>query len=389
MLNKILATISFLLFSFPLVFTTFAAEPPPVQLDLFFSPGCTECELVKAEVFPELEDLFAGQYELHQHNIMISTNIPLLLAYQKRCNNRQNGKVSIVVDRTLFLSGHNTISTGLLDSVNEALVQRQYPDWVIAEKPVFTEKEADAVVQEHADTFTLSAVAVFGLIDGFNPCAISTLIFFISLLVVAKVDKRIRLLVGISFISASFLVYTALGLGFIFALYQFREAPSFILAKRVFEIIIGLCMIPLAYLSLRDAFRFRRSERPADVTLQIPNKIKTRIHSYMHSFLGVGGPIIGGFITGAGVTILESVCTGQGYSPTLMYVIKKDISNASTWGLLITYNLLFILPLAIVFICFHRGMEVTALISWSKRNLVVTKILLGLFFAAMAILLLL
>jgi hypothetical protein len=32
-------------------------------------------------------------------------------------------------------------------------------------------------------------------------------------------------------------------------------------------------------------------------------------------------------------------------------------------------------------------MEITALISWSKRNLVITKILLGLFFAAMAILL--
>jgi hypothetical protein len=33
-------------------------------------------------------------------------------------------------------------------------------------------------------------------------------------------------------------------------------------------------------------------------------------------------------------------------------------------------------------------MQLTALIEWSKRNLVVVKILLGLFFSAMAVLLL-
>ena len=385
MINKVFTTISFLVFSFPLVFTALATEPPPVQLDLFFSPGCTECELVKAEVFPELEDLFAGQYELHQHNINISTNIPLLLAYQKRCNNRQNGKVSIVVDRTLFLSGYSTISTGLLNSVNEALVRRQYPDWVIADAPVFTEEEAAEVVKECANALTFSVVAIGGLVDGLNPCAISTLIFFISILALAKVNKRIRLMVGVSFIFASFLVYTAMGLGFIYAL---RQAPNFDLVKKIVETGIGLCMVPLAYLSFRDAFRFRKSERPDDVTLQIPKKVKSRIHSYMNSRLGMGGPIIGGFITGAGVTILESVCTGQSYLPVLMYMLKNNTSHFCSWTLLIVYNLLFVLPLAIVFFCFHRGMEVTALISWSKRNLVVTKILLGIFFTAMAILLL-
>jgi hypothetical protein len=176
----------------------------------------------------------------------------------------------------------------------------------------------------------------------------------------------------------------SIGAGIIFML---RTLPNFELVSRIFGIIIGLCMVPLAYLSFRDALRFRESERPSDVTLQIPKKIKDRIHSYMNSRLGIGGPVIGGFITGAGVTILESVCTGQGYLPVLTLMLKDDISSLTAWGLLFTYNLLFVLPLAVVFVCFHRGMEITALISWSKRNLVITKILLGLFFAAMAILL--
>ncbi len=362
-----------------------AATDDQVSLDLFFSPGCTECEQVKHEVFPELESRFEGFYELTRHDMTKAETIPLLLAYQQKCGNTENGRVSMVVDHTYFLSGFETISTGLFDRVNEALVSRQKPGWAIPAPPSLKGEEALAVVSTRAKALTFSVVAVGGLLDGFNPCAISTLIFFMSVLTVAKTGKRVRMLVGVSFIVASFLVYTGLGLGF---LYAFRQAPNFTRVKQVVEIILGLCMIPLAVLSFRDAFRFRKSQRPDDVTLQIPKPIKNRIHAFMNSRLGVGGPILGGLVTGAGVTILESVCTGQSYVPVLMYMLKNDHSDGSAWFYLITYNLLFVLPLTVVFICFHRGMQLKALIDWSKQNLVVVKILLGVFFTAMAALLL-
>lgn len=358
--------------------------PPPVQLDLFVSPGCTECEHVKADVMPEVEERFAEQYDLRTHDITVSANVPLLIAYQERCGNHQNGKVSIVVDHHIFFSGYESIAENLMGCIDKALIERQYPGWSLPAPPELEGAQADEIVKKHAGAMTFSVVALGGLIDGINPCAISTLIFFISVLVIAKVDKRIRLLVGVSFIFASFVVYSALGLGFIYAL---RQAPNFDHIRRIIGVTIGVCMLPLAFLSFRDAFRFRKSERPADVTLQIPNKIKKHIHAFMKSRLGVGGPIIGGLVTGAGVTVLESVCTGQSYVPVLMYMLKQDVSNLSAWTLLIVYNLLFVLPLAIVFICFHHGLEVTAMISWSKRNLVLAKILLGIFFTLMAILL--
>ncbi len=382
-MNRNLLTI-FCLIVLTQIADSMADSLPPVYLDLFSSPGCTECERVKNEVLPELEDIFADQYQLVLHDISERDAIPLLIAYQNRSGNHANGKVSMVVDHHLFLSGHEVIATGLVDCVNNALISRQLPGWVLPAAPDLSQREADEIVKDRADAMTLSVVAIGGLVDGLNPCAISTLIFFISVLALAKVNRRIRLLVGISFIAASFMVYTALGLGFIFAL---RQAPNFDLTRRVIEVVIGLCMIPLAWLSFRDALRFRKSERPDAVTLQIPQKIKERIHSFTNSRLGVGGPIIGGLVTGAGVTVLESVCTGQSYIPVLMYMLKGDLSHLSSWALLILYNLLFILPLAIVFVCFHRGMQVTALIAWSKRNLVVTKIFLGIFFALMAVLL--
>ena len=362
-----------------------AGSADQVRLDLFFSTGCTECERVEQEVLPELEELFDGMYELVRHDMLQAETIPLLVAYQERCDNHDNGRVSIVVDHTVFLSGYEAIAAELLERVNTALEARQDPAWRMPQAPDLSEDEADEVVRRKASGLTFSVVALGGLLDGFNPCAISTLIFFMSVLAVARAAPRTRLLVGVSFISASFLVYMGLGLGF---LYVFRQAPSFTTVKRVVETVLGLCMIPLALFSFRDAFRFRKSQRADDVTLQIPKAFKTRIHNIMRSRLGTGGSILGGLVTGAGVTVLESVCTGQSYVPVLMYMLKKDCSNFCVWLLLIVYNLLFVLPLAVVFVCFHRGMQLTALIEWSKRNLVVVKILLGLFFSAMAVLLL-
>ena len=101
-----------------------AATNEQVRLDLFFSPGCTECERVKSEVFPELKAQFEGFYELVAHDLTQSETIPLLIAYQQRCANTDNGRVSLVVDHTAFLSGFEAISTGLLDRVNEALAAR-------------------------------------------------------------------------------------------------------------------------------------------------------------------------------------------------------------------------------------------------------------------------
>ncbi len=67
-------------------------------------------------------------------------------------------------------------------------------------------------------TFAVPLVLANGLADGLNPCAFSTLVFLVSLLAVARVRGRRLLAVGASFCAATFLAYTALGLGLLQAL---------------------------------------------------------------------------------------------------------------------------------------------------------------------------
>lgn len=365
---------------------TGAWDARPVRLDLFFSPGCPECERVEREVLPDVEDRFGELCEIVRHDISRAENLPLLLAYQRRFGASGRVRVSVAVDREALVSGHRAMATGLCDRVDEALARRQEPG---REPPPHLAEASPLEAREAAlgaaSSLTFWVVAAGGLADGFNPCAVSTLIFFLSLLAVSGAPRRARLLLGVSFVAASFLTYTAVGLGL---LSLARAAPAFPAVRRAAEAALGLAMLPLAALSFRDAARFRRSGSPADVALKIPSGIKRAIHAFMDGRLRAGGPVAGGLAAGAGVTVLESVCTGQGYLPTLAYIVKSGAAPARVWALLITYNILFTLPLAAVFACFHRGARLQSLIGWSRRNLAAAKVLLGLFFAAMAILLL-
>ena len=55
-------------------------------------------------------------------------------------------------------------------------------------------------------------------------------------------------------------------------------------------------------------------------------------------------------------------------------------------GYLMAYNLMFVLPLVILFVLVYQGLKWQAVLEWSKRNVVVSKILMGCFFISMAVL---
>ncbi|MDD4102200.1 MAG: hypothetical protein PHU80_06155, partial [Kiritimatiellae bacterium] len=141
-----------------------------VRLDFFYSPGCTECEQVKKEVLPQLSKRFRDSYELFMHDMTEAETIPLLIAYQDRCGNTDNGRVSLVVDHTVFISGYEAAATGLVDQVSAALQRRGEPGWKFPRSPFDTDDE-DAkveIVRQRAGGMTFSVVAIGGLLDGLN-----------------------------------------------------------------------------------------------------------------------------------------------------------------------------------------------------------------------------
>ena len=359
-----------------------AGGPPPVAVDFFFEPGCPDCERVKAEVLPVLESRFAGFYRLAPHDVGVASNMLLLMAFQARLGVREgNAPVSVVVDYTYPFSGLAAIRRELPDRVERCIEKRLDPGWR-APEPIRLDPAGGgaAPAAEHAGRFALVAVVGGGLADGLNPCAMSTLVFFMSLLAVARVRGRGLVVMGVAFCAASFLVYTALGFGLLRAVHSLEAFPH---VRRGLNGLMQAALAVLAFLSFRDAWRFSRSGKAGEVTLQLPDLLKRRIHGIMRTRLKTGGLLAGGLVIGAAVTVVESVCTGQLYVPTLVVVLRGGLGTAREGALLVLYNLMFIAPLAAVFGVTYYGLRTDALLNWSRGHVVPGKILLGVLFTAL------
>jgi len=243
----------------------------------------------------------------------------------------------------------------------------------------------EVLLRRRAASFTVAAVAAAGLADGINPCVFSTLVFLFSLLAVSGVRGRKLLLVGAVYCLACFLSYLALGIG----LYRWlRLLDGHLVLQSAINAGLAALLVGLAALSFLDAWRFHRTGSPASVALQLPERIKERIHRAMKAGLRHNRLLPAVFVLGVLVTALESVCTGQVYVPTLALLARSEGPASRGFALLLLYNFMFILPLAVLLILVWRGLGTPRLLAWSRRHVVPAKILLGLLFLALAIVLL-
>ncbi len=364
-----------------------------VVVELFYEKGCSDCQTVRNEVLPELKARFEGLYVLKKHDLEHDENFRKLLRYQNELGSWANEPVSIVVEQRIMLCGVSTIRTELLCCVEKCITEKLsvFPD---SSELDIVEPDDEEILQTRFENFALPAVIVAGLLDGLNPCAISTLVFFMSLLAVStrlrqgcggqEVRKSRLLVLGASYCLASFLTYLTLGFGLLRVLHLFS---GFTVFRSTVEWGMVAVLLSLAFLSFRDALRFRKSHDSHDVALQLSTGMKKRIHSVMRRGLGVGSVILGGLLIGTAVTALESVCTGQVYVPTLVLILKNNaLAESRAWLYLLVYNLMFILPLVLTFIAVYFGLRTETLLRWSRENVVFTKALLGFFFVSMALL---
>ena len=350
-----------------------------ITIEYYFQPGCAECELIDNNVLPVLAERFSGLYDLKKYDIGVKENFIKLAARQDKFGITSNEPVSMIVDGRFFLNGYKNIEPELPAKIDEALSLPPLAEEMVPAKP-----DANAVLESRSGKITLAAVLAAGLIDGINPCVFSTLIFFISLLAVSGVTGRKLLLVGSVYCLACFVSYLALGFGLFRFIKLFSEYK---MLQSVFEGVVIIALAVLAFLSFKDAWLYGKTGSTGSVTLQLPESLKKTIHSIMRKGLHYRYLVPGAFIMGIAVTAVESVCTGQVYVPALALLAQKSL--ASRWLLyLVLYNVMFIIPLLVLFGLAFGGMNSAKFIELSRRNVVPSKIARGLFFIAMAVLIL-
>jgi cytochrome c biogenesis protein CcdA len=94
-------------------------------------------------------------------------------------------------------------------------------------------------------------------------------------------------------------------------------------------------------------------------------------------------------ITGFLVSVLEAVCVAKIYLPTIIFVLKTTSLKLKALSYLLLYNLLFVLPLFIIFIFALFGTTSERFSAILKGHLGTIKILMGIMFLGLGIFLIL
>lgn len=350
-----------------LLFLAMALRADVVLLEYFFQPGCGECEKVDAFVLPRLKERFSGRYELVRYDTGILEHYLKLVEAQERLGVKSGEPVAVIVNRRVYLGGYRKIDRELFQALESAT-----PEAVDLPGP--TAAPAPGLLRKRAETFTVGVIAAAGLVDGINPCVFATLVFFLSLLAVARIGGRKLLLAGSCYCLACFFTYFAMGFGL------FRFLKLFSGYRRLqggLELAMVALLLVLAFLSFRDAFRYRKTGKADRVALRLPERIRKRIHEIIRRGLQSRYLLPGAFVTGMLVTVLESVCTGQIYVPTLALMVKESGAGGRWVWYLLLYNAMFLLPLLLLFAAAWRGTTTRIFLDWSRKNAVYGKIAAG------------
>lgn len=348
---------------------------PPVRVEFFYQRDCADCQKVLRLHLPRLLDELRGRMELELLDLAQEQNFLRLTAYLDRAGDTSNETMYAVLNGQVILAGKNAVRNRLA-----AAIQEQYS---LPASPAPPQAPAKSSSNISPQRFRLPMVIVAGLLDGINPCVFATLVFFISFLVAGASGRRQILNVGVVYIAGCFATYFALGLG----LYQFLHwtvARAYL--RTGLNVIVCLALLVFAGISFADAIRFRR-QGAAAVIWQMPSRWKEYAHALVRDNRQKMFVLSGVLLLSVVVTLIESVCTGQVYVPTLLYLANHAGGVNQWWGLLLLYNLMFILPLVAVFVLTLGGIKVQALLMLSRHDVVMAKVLMGVFLLGLAVLL--
>ena len=192
--------------------------------------------------------------------------------------------------------------------------------------------------------FSVFGIMVAGFLDGINPCAFATLIFFVSYLLFIGRRRRDIIMMSIFFITAVFVAYLIIGLG-AYSIIKFLSKFEF-LGKIIF-FGFGVFAIILGILSLRDYVMAQKGAFNKMI-LQLPFAIKQRIQKDIIEKTAMGGIIFGSLVAGFLISLLEFGCTGQVYLPTITFMTSKMGFRLKPLLALVIYNIMFILPLIVI-----------------------------------------
>ena len=374
--KKVFLSSLFIFLLMPLV--CFAAQQKQLLVRVFHLPHCGACVKTIHDVIPPIAKEFKDRVVWDYVDISDSENYRTFLKLEQ-LSGRDLGTPTLLVGSKILV-GLTEAADSLKSSIVEALKTPQPP---LSLEPIGID------VLKRFKSFGPLAIIIAGLIDGVNPCAFTVIIFFISFLTLMGYKRRELVLISTAYILAVFLTYLALGFGFFKILYSLKV---FYVISRIVYLVIGGLSIFLGFLAFRDYVIYKKTRQTDGMALQLPQAIKNRIHQIVGAYYrkdktgkekALWGLFVSALAVGFLVSLLEAVCTGQLYLPTIMYVLKEGTLRAKAFLYLVIYNVMFVVPLLVVFLLALTGVTSKQFEAFARRHLGIIKIAMAAIFFAL------
>jgi hypothetical protein len=321
---------------------------PQMQLYFFWSATCPHC----LEARPFVEAIPAARPWVTLHSLELTHHSEHARQYEKMA--AQLGRDAAYVPALLFcgemqVGWDNAETTGVevlrrLDVCHAgALAGNVSPMFNLA-----AEKLSVPILGEiNPENFSLSllTVAIAGM-DAFNPCAFFVLLFLLSLLVHQKSRKRMLVIGGI-FVLFSGLMYFAFMAAWLNLFQLLGNLVWVTLAAGVLAVFVGA-------VNIKDFFAFEKG-----ITLSIPESRKPDIYRRARAIISADNLpalVAATVFLAIAANFYELLCTA-GFP--MVYTRLLTLSGLSPTGrylYLALYNLIYVLPLALIVLAFVRSM---------------------------------
>ncbi|MBC7228170.1 MAG: hypothetical protein H5T61_13235 [Thermoflexales bacterium] len=345
----------------------------PIWAAYFYQVGCQECSRAEADIryirqrYPQLV--------VEEFNIYEQAALAQWLAERAGRSDLHTPAIFIGDDA---LIGEREITPQNL----QALVEKYAATGAEKVWADFNPETGLAGLVERFRALGPLTVVLAGLVDGLNPCAFATLIFFIAYLAAGGYKGRQVLAVGGAFAGGVFLAYLTVGLG-LYKVLDFLGSALTAAGRWLYGLTALFCLV-LAVLSFRDYLKARQG-RIEEMTLQLPDRLKKQARAVVRRGQRMSAYILGAFVTGLLVSLLELACTGQLYLPTIIFVLSVPALRARAVAYLVLYNLAFILPLGVVFVLTYFGTTSMQLGLFLQKRTATVKLGTALVFLALAV----
>ena len=314
---------------------------PEIHLYFFWSAHCPHC----LEARPFIETIPSARPWVRLHSLELSRHpehVRQYVALAGMLGQSAQAVPALIFCETLSVGWDSDATSGaaLLDALDACRSDR-------AAATSATTPALRVPLLGELDTAALSLPAltlVIAGLDAFNPCAFFVLLFLLSLMAHQKSRRRMLAIGGI-FVLCSGLMYFAFMAAWLNLFQLLGNLAWVTLAAGVLAILVGA-------INIKDFFALERG-----ISLSIPESRKPDIYRRARAILAAGSlPAMLGatLLLAIAANFYELLCTAGFPMVYTRLLTLQDLGTGTRLLYLAMYNLIYVIPLALIVLVFTR-----------------------------------